>query len=318
MERHRGVETRDNDRFADEEGEFDEEWKEYNESGNWGNLSTTDVVIAIVVLFLSGCGIVVLFFFVFRGDDRSSSMAVAVVGPTMAPTLTETARRDEGFRLIKSLSPEISFPDTPDGLLPPPSNTASTTSTTTASSSSTPQQRAAKWILWQDDTPVTSEFFLFRYALATIFYSTSGVDWYVNVNWLTPEDTCNWSGIVCSYGELIDIDLSDINMVGPIPPEIGLLYRVKIFRLMDNKLTGNIPYAHFAQVDDLTTLRLDNNPGLVGQLSLDLLKNGNMYQFTAGGTGLTGDVPLAYCYLPFLTVECTIINCGCCDANMCA
>jgi len=245
------------------DGEFNEEWKEYQSSGKWGNLSLSDIIIAVVVLIICIVGILVVVFVVFAdGSSSDSDPSSAFASPTMAPTLSDAGRREEGLQLIRFVSPETSFPDTPEELANGVSAVA--------------QRRAAKWVIWDDDTPVTDEFFLFRYALATLYFSTDGPNWADNQNWLTSPDTCSWNGLVCSFGDLIDIDLSDNNLNGPIPVELSLLFQVKVFRMMNNKLSGVIPYEHFAMIDDLTTLRLDNNPGLVGQLSLDLLKNGNI------------------------------------------
>jgi hypothetical protein len=68
-------------------------------------------------------------------------------------------------------------------------------------SSSSPQGLALKWILDTDvvDPCVDPNSIQQRYALATLFHSTSGESWFNSTGWLSMESECSWYGVSCGF-----------------------------------------------------------------------------------------------------------------------
>jgi hypothetical protein len=106
----------------------------------------------------------------------------------------------------------------------------------------TPQFRAATWLAGNTDLAnMSNRTKIQRYALATLYYSTGGDQWFTNYKWLTDSNECEWyntkwskgwesnsSGIrmFCSNeddGDLEMIFLQGNNLHGQVPLELSLL-----------------------------------------------------------------------------------------------
>ncbi len=111
-----------------------------------------------------------------------------------------------------------------------------------------------------------------RTALERLFAATGGPNWQYTpaeqlTHWFTdglPE--CQWAGVSCNPAgtELQGIALGGHNLVGVLPPEIGL-------------------FAH------LVTLEVSQNPGLGGQIPSEITQT-TLENFFADGDGFTGDL----------------------------
>jgi hypothetical protein len=105
-----------------------------------------------------------------------------------------------------------------------------------------PQFRAATWLAGNQNLFLMGKRSLIqRYALATLYYSTGGDQWFTNYKWLTDSNECEWyntkwsegwesdsSGIrtFCSNeddGDLEMIFLQGNNLHGQVPLELSLL-----------------------------------------------------------------------------------------------
>lgn len=112
-----------------------------------------------------------------------------------------------------------------------------------------PQNEALHWLA--NDTYQgyhTDEKLIQRYALATLFYSTNGRNWYNKSSWLDNGDECGrwWQPvgkIVCDQptGAVKSLGLGGNNLKGTVPPEIGLLSSLLSLGLSSNTLTSTIP-----------------------------------------------------------------------------
>ena len=81
-----------------------------------------------------------------------------------------------------------------------------------------------------------------REALAALYDATGGVYWEKNDNWLTDEPGSNWHGVTTDReGYVTLLDLRDNRLSGELPPELGILSRLRELRLRDNQLIGEIP-----------------------------------------------------------------------------
>ena len=86
------------------------------------------------------------------------------------------------------------------------------------------------------------------------------------LNWATNLAITAWGGITISEGDADDIlgdyitqlDLSDEDLDGSIPAELGNLHTLTALKLNDNDLTGHIP-AELAELTELTELKLSGN-----------------------------------------------------------
>lgn len=94
-------------------------------------------------------------------------------------------------------------------------------------------------------------------ALLSLYSSTNGKNWMTNSwiknNWNTTSDYCSWIGVVCNcYGNLrnpeipfaavLSVSLSDYNLVGKLPNDIGNLSYLYVLDVSYNyDLTGDLP-----------------------------------------------------------------------------
>ena len=126
-------------------------------------------------------------------------------------------------------------------------------------------------------------------ALVALYNATDGPSWNNNENWLTgPVNT--WFGISVENNRVGNISLSENNLIGTLPAEIGLLDSLKNLVLWGNQLSGQIP-SEIGNLSRLITLDLGINsfsgtiPAQIGQL-LNL-----EYLFIGSGNQLTGAIP---------------------------
>ena len=77
-------------------------------------------------------------------------------------------------------------------------------------------------------------------ALVALYHATDGPNWVNNENWLTDAPLWRWHG-VNGIDRVLRLDLSENNLSGPIPPEIGNLTETTQLTLNNNALSGPIP-----------------------------------------------------------------------------
>lgn len=114
-----------------------------------------------------------------------------------------------------------------------------------------------------------------RYVLALLYYETNGDNWWNCTQneatdcgefpFLSPASECNWGGIDCDHSNSVSrITMSNNNMKGSIPKEIGSLIHLYELNLEQNDLTGSIPDS-MAKLTSLLYIDLDKN-NLVGTI----------------------------------------------------
>ncbi|MCP4696377.1 MAG: hypothetical protein GY862_05970 [Gammaproteobacteria bacterium] len=103
--------------------------------------------------------------------------------------------------------------------------------------------------------------------LISLFNSTTGAGWFdvFGNGWGISNTPCNWAGVVCSDGHVIELDRSTQGLDGSIPDLSGLP-RLQEINLQDNKLSGAMP--DFSALTDLEILNLDSNE-LTGSIDAD-------------------------------------------------
>ncbi|KAL3819887.1 hypothetical protein ACJIZ3_005792 [Penstemon smallii] len=105
------------------------------------------------------------------------------------------------------------------------------------------------------------------------------------ISWSDSDSTpCKWAGITCepTYHKVISISLSNKNLTGYIPSEIGALYYLTFLDLSINSLSGPLPH-HITTLKNLVHLDVSSNN-----------LNGSLPESLSNLTHLTGTLNLSY------------------------
>ena len=135
-----------------------------------------------------------------------------------------------------------------------------------------------------------------RETLIALYHSMNGPGWTNSTNWLSDAPLGTWYGILTTIpgevqGEVLLLDLSENNLQGNIPPEIGRLRNLAHLYLDDNQLTGNIP-PEIGQLEALKELTLNNNQ-LTGDIPLEIGRLQSLKFLNLGDNpGLSGPPPV--------------------------
>ena len=109
-----------------------------------------------------------------------------------------------------------------------------------------------------------------REALMALYSSTDGDDWYDNSGWKTPPLHTDgfalpgtekfWFGVTCNMENttVLAVELSDNNLVGEIPGQLGNLANLQNLNLAFNQLEGAVA-AQLGDLSNLEFLALDHN-----------------------------------------------------------
>ncbi|MEM7533719.1 MAG: clostripain-related cysteine peptidase [Chloroflexota bacterium] len=150
-------------------------------------------------------------------------------------------------------------------------------------------------------------------ALESLYNNTNGPNWTDNIGWLETITPCDWFGINCAQGKVSTLSLSNNQLVGTIPPELGDFSSLTLLSLQSNPLRGAIP-PELGNLSSLTSLYLSGSeltgsiPPEIGDLSnltdLNLIFNeltgnippelgrlSNLTRMSLIGNGLTGSIP---------------------------
>ncbi|MFK7809184.1 MAG: immunoglobulin domain-containing protein, partial [Saprospiraceae bacterium] len=134
--------------------------------------------------------------------------------------------------------------------------------------------------------------------------STPNPDW----PWDLSDNVCEWFGITLNAdGRVIEIELNNSGLTGPLPEDLTLLTELQVLRLSDNCLTGSIP-ASFGGFSELYTLWLDGNE-FVGSLPDELCGLTSLQSLFLDENNLTGTVPECFNNLDFLLTFDMFSNC---------
>ncbi len=140
-----------------------------------------------------------------------------------------------------------------------------------------------------------------RAILKTLYIRTGGDYWKNNIGWKAypqgvdgfamPGTECGWYGITCdASGKYIThISLSENNLSGTIPPEIGNLKYLYLLYLWGNKLEGIIPPG-LGKLSVLNRLSLSQNY-LTGGIPRELGNLKSLRMFYCRSNKLSGSIP---------------------------
>ena len=142
------------------------------------------------------------------------------------------------------------------------------------------------------DMPATD-----RVALMALYEATGGADWLNSDNWGSGASIGEWHGVsVDDRGRVTLLVLSDNNLRGEIPPELGDLPELGILYLSDNQLSGTIP-PELGKLANLEALFLSGNQ-LSGAIPPELGNLTNLRALHLQNNQLSGAVPAELGNLP--------------------
>jgi len=232
------------------------------------------IIVVIVLLVVVGGG--GLLYWLLAGDEKEgtitqeSSRKVPTESPVLEPIASPTFSPVQLDPLLEELIPFIV--ETEEDLL-------------VFRDPLSPQSQALAWL--QDD-PITMEpsrpieTVLERYALAVLYYSTSGPSWTTEYFMLQDEDVCEWN-VQGNVGNASD---SSSRFGVYCSNETG---RVDYINLQDNNMEGTLPWKELSLLSDLYVLTLDYN-GLAGPV-LELRQLKSLGIFWAIANLFTGPLP---------------------------
>ena len=104
-----------------------------------------------------------------------------------------------------------------------------------------------------------------------LYLSTNGQYWTMNNNWTTNQSYCTWYGISCDINnQVIEISLSNNNINGAMPPQLGNLSSLQQLDFSNNLLLGGIIPSSFGKLHNLHILNLFFIPLLSGTIPPEL------------------------------------------------
>ena len=129
-----------------------------------------------------------------------------------------------------------------------------------------------------------------RDALIALYRATDGDNWLSNDNWLTNAPIDTWYGVITDIrGRVIELNLSENDLSGSIPAELGKLTELEWLDLTDNGLKGQIP-PELGFLINLEALYLDSNQ-LSGPIPPELGNLTNLLSLFLSNNRLEGPIP---------------------------
>ena len=129
-----------------------------------------------------------------------------------------------------------------------------------------------------------------RAALEALYNATGGATWTDNTNWLSAGALSEWHGVSTDgTGRVTDLYLTDNNLSGEIPAELGDLTNLQNLYLWQNNLSGEIP-AELGDLSSLLVLFLEDN-NLSGEIPAELGDLTNLQSLYLAQNGLSGEIP---------------------------
>ncbi len=128
-----------------------------------------------------------------------------------------------------------------------------------------------------------------REALIAIYNALDGDNWTNNTNWNTSASVSTWYGVTVTGDRVTQLYLSENNLGGTIPAEIGNLTELTELYLDHNQLSGSIP-SELGDLIHLTRLDLWVNQ-LSGSIPAELGNLTNLQNLGLNYNQLTGSIP---------------------------
>lgn len=129
-----------------------------------------------------------------------------------------------------------------------------------------------------------------RAALVALYHATDGDDWNNNSNWLSDAPIGEWYGVTTDDRDrLIELDLSQNQLSGEVPAQIGRLTDLQKLNLWGNQLQGEIPPT-IGSLTNLSSLSFWGNH-LEGEIPTEIGRLTNLTVLSFGTNALRGELP---------------------------
>lgn len=167
------------------------------------------------------------------------------------------------------------------------------------------QNKAWQWLGSLDGAELGVEYSPYRelverYVAAVLFYELSGSAWSENYNFLSSDHVCNWNkldeannlffGIGCNKrGNIVEIILTDNNLIGTIPSEISNLRSLQSLKLSQNLVAGSIP-SSIGLLEDLQVVVMRSNR-LEGSIPTELNALSKLEVLELSSNRFSGSIP---------------------------
>lgn len=129
-----------------------------------------------------------------------------------------------------------------------------------------------------------------RAALVALYNAAGGPQWTNDWSWATDRPLENWNGVSTDgNGRVTELDLSDNNLTGSIPAELGNLSSLTVLNLWNNDLGGEIP-PELGSLANLAEVRIGYN-NFIGEIPPELGNLSNLTRLDLGENSLSGSIP---------------------------
>jgi len=126
-------------------------------------------------------------------------------------------------------------------------------------------------------------------ALITLYNSTGGANWERNDGWNVTNTPCSWDGVDCQDGHVSQFSLSNNQLTGSIPTELGNLSNLTFLDLSSNQITGSIP-KELDNLNNLQKLVLSENQ-LTSSIPRELGNLNQLETLWLNNNQFTGSIP---------------------------
>lgn len=168
------------------------------------------------------------------------------------------------------------------------------------------QYNAAKWIVQSDarnlDTTVLMPELAESYALASLYFSTSGDNWKTTstTQWLSIVPHCSWDFVECQQHSVVSMEASSQGLAGTLPSDIKFLTSLIALDLSGNSFDGSsIPIELFS-LTNLTSLNLQRNK-FTGSIPAEIGRLSALEKLKLGWNAFEGSVPAEFGSLSMLS-----------------
>ena len=128
-----------------------------------------------------------------------------------------------------------------------------------------------------------------RKVFTALYEATGGSNWARSANWLTDAPVSSWFGVTVEDSLITELDLSDNELAGTLPMEVGDFVDLKRLDLGGNRLTDGLP-VDLGALSDLETLDLSRNR-FSGPVPRELASLGAIRRLDLSGNLLEGALP---------------------------
>ncbi len=126
-------------------------------------------------------------------------------------------------------------------------------------------------------------------ALRALYNSTNGAGWVNNTGWFTTTTPCSWFNVQCLSGTVWRIFLTNNNLVGALPSELGDLIGLQELYFANNSISGGLP-ASIGNLINLNRMDISNNQ-LTGNIPIQIGNMTNLREIYLQENNLSGSIP---------------------------